>query len=102
MHTTVLVQTPFSMSHTRTVESKPQLYASFTFPGCLSKTTFDTRAVCDLRTETGAFRFGRSKSVATFRLFFLSSGSTCSTTSSDEGTVVSHRPIRPSQDDVRR
>lgn len=96
----VCVHTPFSVSHTRTVESKPQLYAVCAV-WFSPNTTFETRAVCDLSTLIGAFRRGFDSS-STFRRFFLSrplfSGSG---TSSVEGTVVSQRPIRPSQEDVR-
>ena len=96
--TIVFVQTPFSTSHTRTVESNPQLYACSPLG---SKTAFDTRAVWLFRTPKGALRFGRDASSSTRRRFLRSVGSSAGTSSSS-GTEVSQTPMSPSQEAVRR
>jgi len=67
----VFVQTPFSTSHDLTVESNPQLNA--TFP-VLEKTAFEILAVWDFSTDEGTFRFGRGSvsRPSTFLRFLLS------------------------------
>ncbi len=104
--TIVPVQTPFSTSHVRTVESNPQLYAYAPPSRPNPKTTRETRAVWLLSTAAGALRFGRaasSLSSATLRRFFLSAPPVVSSagTSSVSGIEVSQKPIRPSHDEVR-
>lgn len=104
--TIVCVQTPFSTSHKRTVESRPQLYAVFSLP-TFPNTTRETLAVWDFSTVEGDFRLAFSAESFfppfNFRLFFLSRSLTgASGTSSDEGTRVSQRPIKVSQEEVSK
>ena len=102
--TIVLVHTPFSTSHVRTVESNPQLYALAPFAS-RPKTTRETRAVWLFSTAVGALRLGRAASLssATLRRFFRSPFATASSagTSSVSGIEESKRPMRPSHEEVR-
>lgn len=97
--TIVCVQIPLSTSHVRTVESNPQLYA--TRPSW-ENTAFDTRAVCDFRTVTGAFLLASTSSRATFLRFLRALSVSSCGTSSVSGITVSQRPIKPSHDAVKR
>ncbi len=98
--TIVLVQTPFSVSHVRTVESNPALTAVLLSD--FTNIALDTRAVWLLRTFRGAFLFGLvSWSSPTLRLFFLSVPSS-KATSSVVGIEVSQNPIRPSLEAVSK
>ena len=94
----MFVQTPFSTSHTLTVESNPQLYACSPFG---PKAAFDTRAVWLFSTLRGALRFGRDASSSTRRRFLRSVVSSAGTSSSS-GMEVSQTPMSPSQEAVRR
>jgi hypothetical protein len=91
------VQTPFSTSQVRTVESQPQLTA---LPSP-SNVAFETLAVWLLRTFKGAFLLTALSSV-TLRRFFRSTPRFSRGTSSEVGTMVSQNPMSPSQEAVRR
>lgn len=96
------VHNAVSVSHDRTVESKPQLYAVVLSLPAVPKMALETLPVCDLRTISGALRIALSPS--TFRFFVLRppSAGISSGTSSLPGMVVSHNPMRWSHEAVRR
>jgi hypothetical protein len=97
MRTIVCEQRPRSTSHVRTVESNPQLTASFP----PENATADTRAVCERSTAEGAFVLTVPSS-CTFRRFLRSGAAIVSGwTSSFSGMLVDHNPMSPSQSAVR-
>lgn len=100
VRTIVCEQRLRSTSQVRTVESNPQLTASFPPP---ANSTADTRAVCERSTAEGAFvLITPSPPSCTFRRFLRSGAAFASSgTSSTSGMLVDHSPTSPSQPAVR-
>jgi hypothetical protein len=105
--TTVFVHRPISKSHERSVQSQPTLNAPLLSER--ENKARDTRPVCDLSTEVGAFRFAVSSApfvseFAILRRFLCGSEAenTGAGTSSSEGISVVHSPMSLSHPAVNR